>query len=371
MSNISPENFFFRMSIGEVTINASPNCIVKTRRISIIVPCYNAEQYIHQCLDSILCQTYTDLQIICIDDGSTDKTPEILADFAAVDNRIHIIIQPNKGIAAARNAGLVAGSGEYVVFVDADDWLEPDALEKSLGSHAEDIICFSYYRNFREGQAAKNLGIEGVFRAAHIQRRMIGLVGNELKDITSFDALITCWGKIYRRSIIKEVRFRDLKDFGTWEDGIFNVEVLENASQVRIINMAYYHYRKMPQSSFTTNYKPDLFEKWKYKYKWLSSYLSAHQKPEIYKEALKNRIAVTTLNLAFNEMNSGLNFKSKKANLLRILTDTTYLDALARFNRREVSFQWQIFYYFAKKRNAFALTLMADLIYRLINRKNN
>ncbi len=340
-------------------------------KISVLILCYNAELYVEQCLNSILCQTCTNIQVVCIDDGSTDKTPEILADFASKDHRIQIITQPNKGIAAARNAGLAVAYGEYITFVDADDWLEPDALEKTLGSHTEDIICFSYYRNFRQGQIAKSLGIEGVFSAAHIQRRIIGLVGKELKNISSFDALITCWGKIYRRSIIKDVRFRDLKDFGTWEDGIFNVEVFENASQVRIINKPYYHYRKIPHSTYTTSYKPDLYGKWKNKYQWISSYLSAHQKSAVYKEALNNRIAVTTLNLAFNEMNSGLNFKRKKANLLRILNDSTYSDALSRFSLREVPFPWPIFYYFAKNRNAFAVTLMADLIYRLINRKNN
>lgn len=339
--------------------------------ISVIIPCYNAEPYIRECLDSLFCQTFTDLQIICVDDGSTDKTAQILKAFSAMDPQLQVIFQKNSGISAARNAGLKIATGDYIAFVDADDWLEPNTFEKVLRGHREDVVFFSYYRNFKEGQIIKDLAVDGVYEADYIQRRIIGLVGSELKNIASFDALMTCWGKLYKRSVIGDVRFRDLKDFGTWEDGVFNVEVLEKAKEIRIINQPFYHYRKIPRATFTTNYKADLPEKWKYKFNWLADFLNRHAKPQIYHQALTNRIAVTTLNLAFNEMNSASVFRKRQDKINQILSDEIFSRALANLSIKQMSPLWRIFYYFAKKQNAFAVTIMTDLIYRYINRKNN
>ena len=95
----------------------------KQPKISVIVPVYNSEKYLEKCINSIRCQTYENLQIICVDDGSTDKSPEILKNFEKTDKRITVIKQKNKGVGNARNTGLLEVSGDYVSFVDSDDWL--------------------------------------------------------------------------------------------------------------------------------------------------------------------------------------------------------------------------------------------------------
>src|SRR3989339_194775 len=102
------------------------------KMISVIIPCYNVENYIEQCLESIINQSYKDIQIICVDDGSADNTPDILSKYSAKDVRIQIITQHNHGISAARNTGLQIASGDYIAFVDGDDWLETDAFEHVL-----------------------------------------------------------------------------------------------------------------------------------------------------------------------------------------------------------------------------------------------
>lgn len=340
------------------------------KKISIVIPCYNAEKYIVQCLESILNQSCANLQIICINDGSTDLTQQILTDYSSRDTRIQHITQDNQGISAARNAGVKMATGDYIAFVDADDWLESDALENVLNDHQEDVICFSYYRNFDRAEIIKDLGIEGVFPAALVQRRMVGLIGEEFKHITSFDALITCWGKLYKRDILQKIRFRDLKDFGTWEDGVFNLEVLENAEIVRIINKPFYHYRKVPQTTYTSSYKEGLYHQWLYKFAWIEDFLRSHHKPETYFLALENRIAVTFLNLAFNEMNSGKSFSEKKEVLKQVLKHPTYVKALDCFQLKDVPAVWKPFYYLAKKGNASGVTHMASFIHRLANRNS-
>ena len=97
--------------------------------ISVIIPVYNSEKYLRKCLDSVINQTLKDLEIICVNDGSTDQSLEILNEYINVDNRITVINQDNLGAGAARNKGLEVAKGEYIHFLDADDWLEPNAYE--------------------------------------------------------------------------------------------------------------------------------------------------------------------------------------------------------------------------------------------------
>ena len=97
--------------------------------ISVIVPIYNVEPYLSQCLDSIISQTLADIEIICVNDGSTDNSLQILQKYAAQDNRIKIINQPNQGLSAARNSGIDVATGEFIGFVDSDDYIAPDFYE--------------------------------------------------------------------------------------------------------------------------------------------------------------------------------------------------------------------------------------------------
>ena len=116
---------------------------------SIIIPVYNVEKYIQACLDSVLDQTCPDWEAICVNDGSTDGSAAILLELATKDPRIKVIDQPNAGTAAARNMGLRAASGDYIFFLDSDDWLEPDSLRILAEKlHGEDILCFGGKRFF-------------------------------------------------------------------------------------------------------------------------------------------------------------------------------------------------------------------------------
>ena len=116
---------------------------------SIIIPVYNVQAYLRDCLDSVLNQTFSDWEAICVDDGSTDGSDTVLEEYAAKDARVKVVTQPNSGTAAARNAGLREASGDYIFFLDSDDWLEPDSL-RTLSSrlHGEEILCFNGKRYF-------------------------------------------------------------------------------------------------------------------------------------------------------------------------------------------------------------------------------
>lgn len=114
--------------------------------ISVIVPVYNTEKYLRKCLDSICGQTYRSLEILCVNDGSTDGSAAILEEYAAKDNRIKVIIQANGGLSAARNTGLEHATGEWIMGVDSDDYIDCDTIEKVLNEDSlkADVIVFGY-----------------------------------------------------------------------------------------------------------------------------------------------------------------------------------------------------------------------------------
>ena len=110
-------------------------------KYTVVIPVYNVEAYLRQCLDSVAHQTFPDWEAICVNDGSTDGSATILEDYASKDGRFKIVAQPNRGLSAARNTGMDAAKGEYILFLDSDDWLEPNALEVlSENMNGEDML---------------------------------------------------------------------------------------------------------------------------------------------------------------------------------------------------------------------------------------
>ena len=117
-------------------------------KVSVIIPVYNTSKYLNQCLESIQNQTFTDFEAICINDGSTDSSLEILKEFASKDDRFIIINKKNEGQGIARNLGIQQANGEYIIFIDSDDWLETEGLEKAykkIKEDSADILIFDFY----------------------------------------------------------------------------------------------------------------------------------------------------------------------------------------------------------------------------------
>ena len=332
------------------------------RKISIIVPCYNAVMFLVSCLQSIQDQTFSNFEVVCINDGSTDSTATILADFVSRDTRFIVFNQENLGISQARNLGLSQAKSDFILFVDSDDWLEKDTLQIGMDAIQNvDIVFFSYFKNNGKKQIVKDLAIEGNFDAAYIQRRIIGLVGKEIRSFTSMDALALVWGKLYRKSVLKNVEFTNLDTIGTWEDGLFNVQVLENCSQVKIINTPLYHYRKNNSFSYTSLHKPNLPTQWETKFKILDRFVET--KDSEYLFALNNRKVLTILNLCFNEHHAKTSFARTKRRIAVFLNNPNYLDALEQFKVNHLPIHWRVFYYFVKKQNAFWVTCISKIIY--------
>jgi glycosyltransferase involved in cell wall biosynthesis len=176
---------------------------MNTPLISIIVPVYNVEKYLEECLDSILSQSFADFELICVDDGSTDGSPEILRKYADRDDRIKIIAQANRGSGAARNAGMEAARGDYIVFIDSDDFIEPELLAKFarvISEHPK-INLIEYRLNlYRDGMKIPDDWID---------RGGSGIKRSDAEDIMRMTGVC---GKVYNRQFLTDNNLANISE---------------------------------------------------------------------------------------------------------------------------------------------------------------
>ena len=219
-------------------------------RFSIIIPVYNVDKYIRVCLDSVRSQSFSDWEALCVNDGSTDNSAAILEEYAARDPRIKVLTQSNSGTATARNTGLRAAQGDYIFFLDSDDWLEPDSLQILTDRlHEEDILCFSGKRYFES---------TGVYHPADIWPEKIYQSGmdyyNENALLPRDFAFVCVVLRIYNRAFLMENGLFFDDDI-SYEDNLWVPKVLYYARTVSMIPDALYLYRiregsKMQEVSF-------------------------------------------------------------------------------------------------------------------------
>ncbi len=210
--------------------------------VSIVVPVYNVEQYLSDCVNSVLQQTYTNIEVILVDDGSTDKSGKICDDFASEDNRVFVIHKENGGISNARNTGIGLVHGQWVMFVDSDDWIEKDCIERLISNVLPDtdvvacgakVISSNMSGNKVTCKNAKYVGNESIREAYS---------GGELKNI--FYGPI---GKLYNYNIVKNIRFDE--ELIVAEDIVFNVDVLCACNNIVTIDYFGYNIRNNAEST--------------------------------------------------------------------------------------------------------------------------
>lgn len=207
-------------------------------KFSIIIPVYNVEDYLHQCLDSVLCQDFSDWEAVCVNDGSTDGSAAILEDYVAKDARFRLVTQPNGGLSAARNAGLDAAQGEYILFLDSDDWLVENALKVlSTNLSGEDMLCFSGRRFFEKthGFNPSDLLKNGDYQSGMDYYNENALLPRDF-------AFVCVVLRAYRRTFLMDNGLR-FKEGILHEDNLFTPLACYYAHEVRVVNACLYNYR--------------------------------------------------------------------------------------------------------------------------------
>lgn len=236
--------------MGEYFRNAYDNSLIK---FSIIVPVYNVERFLQECLDSIVAQTLKDFEVICINDGSADNSLTILNEYATKDSRFKVISQTNQGQGIARNEAIKLAQGKYLLFVDPDDWIEPNTLEqvwKRAESTEANVVQFNYetYNDLTKKRKERithklaqnkyryNLKKLGFFNWHTFKKGMFRELG------------LAIWNRAYRTDFIKmnNIEFAPNKH---GEDHIFTIKSLILAKKIYYLNKTLYHYRNRANSS--------------------------------------------------------------------------------------------------------------------------
>lgn len=325
--------------------------------ISIIIPVYNTEAYLPKCLESVYGQSYQNLEIILVDDGSPDNAAIILEAYAQKDSRIKVIYQENAGVSKARNTGLEVASGKYVMFLDSDDWIDFDTCEKAINSAQDeqaDVVIWSFCREY-VCNSIKTLVFGSqtrVFLAGDPDfpyRQVVGPIGKELLKPQQLDRSVTAWGKLYRRDLIGDKRFVDTRIIGT-EDCLFNVEVLALAKRIAYIPDTMNHYRKDNISSLTHGYDSMLADKWLENYRRITLHLVKTNAPNIYYQALNNRICFGLIGGIGMRIiaDRKLTRVEKKKHLRHVLNMPHYQKALKKLPMKQLRVRWRVFFFFAK-----------------------
>lgn len=222
---------------ASVDIKEQPDCSEEPL-ISVIVPVYQVEKYLRRCTDSILSQTYKNLEIILVDDGSTDNSGKLCDEIASLDSRVKVIHKENGGLSSARNAGLEIAAGEYIGFVDSDDWIEPDTYEYMLSlveANQADIVDIDcQYAYDADDAVTVTVEREQVYRQKDALWRYL-YRGLSLQKNAPYSAC----RKLYRRDVIGNVTFPEGKNS---EDLLFNYKVIKKCSVLVESNQVKYHY---------------------------------------------------------------------------------------------------------------------------------
>ena len=232
--------------------------------ITIIVPVYNVEKYIRECIDSLLNQTYKNLEIILVDDGSKDKSGEICENYANADSRVKVIHKENEGLGFARNTGLTVAQGKFVTFIDSDDVADADLVERLLKGITDSKCdtCLGGFKRISENGTTSFVEQYDIalFTGAEVYNELFARMLGSAPD--KHDAIrMSVWNVMYSMDIIRKykIKFPSERKFIS-EDIIWDSEYYKYAKQVKVIDSTAYNYRITP-GSLTQKYKPDMLKK--------------------------------------------------------------------------------------------------------------
>lgn len=338
--------------------------------LSIIVPVYNVGSFLNTCIDSILAQTFTDFELILVDDGSTDGSEKICDEYAEKDSRIKVIHKENKGVVSARKTGLLAATGKYAGYVDGDDYIEPEMYEKMffyMQKYDCDIVmCDIEHENkaLPLSSGGTRIDIEGGYydRKALCEKIFPNMI--YAGDFYSFGIYPVIWNKLYKREKLLDFQLAVDENIRTGEDAACVYPYVWSCNSLYFIkNMSLYHYRHS-HSQMTKSYDARHFERFKALYSFLrktdlASSEYAYQLDYYYAYLIKTAVS--------NELNKAnkIPFKEKLGHIKEI--SSFALDA-GFINKIEISSPMHRFYFHLLKKNRPVSIVAGIYITRLIQK---
>lgn len=336
--------------------------------VSVIVPVYNVKEFLSKCVESVINQTYDNLEILLIDDASSDGSELICDSYEKKTGNISVFHQDNMGLSGARNTGIDKSKGEYLLFVDSDDWIDADTVEQAVKKAKEynaDTVIWSYLREYPDRSlkrdvlpAVPTLYTGDDYRGLYLS--VVGPYGEKLCHPENLDVLSSACNKLYKKSIIGALRFEDTKEIGT-EDLLFNICYFKSAGSAVYIDRYFLHYRKSENQTLSSTYQEQFVRKRLNLYSKIMEVIGESDKEVL--DSYYNRIAMDILGQTLIELFSGERMYVMSRRLGKnVLSNSLYEYALSRLDISKMPVHWKLFFFFGKKKNAFMLLIMGKMI---------
>ena len=312
-------------------------------KVSIVVPIYNVEKYLEQCVDSIINQTLKDIEIILVDDGSPDNCPQICDDYAKKDSRIKVVHKKNGGLSSARNAGIEVAIGDYIGFIDSDDYIELDMYEKMYNiaiKNDVDFVISDYYRVSDEGKVRATLDMdEGIYEKNKIKKYIFPTL--IMGDDINYGNLLAVWHCLYKRELLERNSLMFDEEVKYSEDNLFSSIIGYNANSFYYMKGSYlYNYRYNP-NSISKTYKPDawsVYLKMNNKLKYLFFNVGDYD----FRNQLYSHIIYYAFNCINHVGNSDKSFSYKYKEIKRILNTKELKNGFKNFKPGNISTKLKI-----------------------------
>ena len=337
-------------------------------KVSVIMPVYNVKLFMEKSFRSIMEQTYRNIEIIAVDDGSTDGSGEICDRLAKLDSRIQVYHKPNGGLSSARNYGLKYATGELLMFVDSDDWLDSDCISicvKELREQGVDCVLFPYIREFRH-QSKPNfiLGKESrILCKDELSKRLFGPLGTAVNHPQNMDDLNMACCKIYYSKFVDGMQFLPKAFIGPAEDLAFNAELFLRIESFLYIPSVFYHYNKMNEHAITATYDGNIHSTQQNVYNYLKQLIQKYMLDETYSLALLNRRLLGFFVLGLNIVRASDTFWQKYMYMRNLLFNAEIQRRFFYIDFSKFNISWKIFWGLCKYKQAFivlVLLLCAD-----------
>lgn len=287
------------------------------KKISVIVPIYKVENYLSQCVESIINQTYQHLEIILVDDGSPDRCPQICDEYALKDKRIRVIHKENGGLSSARNSGLDIATGDFVAFVDSDDWLDREMYQNLINvlneTQADISVCrFRREKEMKEG-SMDNHSTKTITMFNDYDDMCVHLLSSSKPSIS-----FMVWNKLFRREVISDTRFIEGQ---IYEDMYFDRNVLKRCAKLAFLDWEGYHYRVGRPGSTATFFKIKKINKFNEINKYIESFEKTGNKNAIAKFRLYGLMSAIELYLSAWDNDADGKIKSEILHWFRTYSD--------------------------------------------------
>lgn len=296
-------------------------------KVSIVIPVFNSEKFVARCIESILAQTYADWQLVLVNDGSQDASLKICKEYASKDNRILVIDQKNQGVGTARNVGMKLATGEYIQFIDSDDYITEFMIERMVApflnnSEISMSMC-SYYECFSK---SRNL--------ISVQNEDKACNGEDLAKymlLAGTKAIFNPpWNKMFSKKILSDNNLEFPKQMSLGEDFIFNIEYIKKSSSIYVVCEPLYFYMNENSDSLTKRKRPDLWENEKIMFRSYYSFFSDKDEYSKYKDnAFEHLVYSARIYLSYIFLTEKTGTMRMQA-IKNLAKDTEFIDALEK-----------------------------------------